>query len=380
MMAFSHRTGMLRLSASFSRSTHTLRSLPAFSLPLLAGLPIGLCLIVMDLPALGQRHALPVRAVLLLAFMAWTVPATALQRALWKRRVRTWMTALVMLAVTYAMSVGNNLLILGLFRASGWGLPPSFHWASLFRGLESCWLALIAFCAAHAVITYAFELRQEQAERLQAHALARDAELRALRYQLQPHFLFNTLNAISSLVNAHRPSEASHMITCLGDFLRATLDAPAQHEVVLADEIVLTETFLDIEKARLGDRLILHWCVGPNVLHALVPCLLMQPLVENAIRHGIARRQRPGHLTVEVKQAHDRLRMRVHNDTAGMAPPSSTMGWDRDDNVGLGNVRERLAHLYPGTHRFDAGPCADGGYEVRLSLPLRLASSRGEYA
>ena len=355
------------------RSRTTSRDLPPFYLPLLAGLPIGLCLIVMDLPTLGQQHALPIRALLLLAFLAWTVPVTALQRALWKKWAPWWVTAVGMLSVTYAISVSNNALALGLFHLQSWPLPPHLHWTLLFQGLESCWLALIAFCAVHAVVAYYFELRQEQTQRLQALALARDAELRALRYQLHPHFLFNTLNAISSLVSDNRPHDARHMIARLGDFLRATLDSPEHHEVALADEISLTESYLEIEKARLGERLKMHWHIGECVLQARVPYLLLQPLVENAIRHGIAQRSRPGTLTIEVFRDGGLLHVRLRNDVAPTGLHSADAELHRNGSVGLVNVAERLAHLYPESHRFHAGPCEDGGYEVKLSLPFTVA-------
>lgn len=345
-------------------------SSPPFWLPILAGLPIGLCLIVMALPVLGHGHATAYRTLYLLAYLMWVVPLTALQRALWRRRTPLWAMAIVLLATTYAMSLANNALGAALSVVAGWAPSSDFKWTELFSGLDGCWLALIAFCAIHAVVAYYAQLKHEHSRRLHMIALVRDAELRALRYQLRPHFLFNTLNAISALVAENRNREASDMIVRLGDFLRATLDGSQGHEVALADELALTETYLEIEKARLGERLRLRWQLGPDLLRARVPCLLLQPLVENAIHHGIARRTAAGELDIRIAREGDRLCLRLNNDTE---PATSADAAPRASAIGLRNIQQRLEKLYPGEHSFDAGPRADGGFQVRVSLPFREA-------
>lgn len=353
---------------------------PPFWLPILAGLPIGLCLVVMALPVLGNGHAAAYRALYLAAFLIGIVPLTGIQRALWRRRVSGWLTALVLLAITYGMALGNNVLggVLGL--VAGWGRSPSFDWSGIFRGLEGCWLALIAFCAIHAVVAHYAELKDEQERHREARSLARDAELRALRYQLQPHFLFNTLNAISALVAEERGREACGMIAKLGDFLRATLAGTDSHEVALAEEIALTETYLALEKVRLGDRLQVRWSLGPEVLAARVPRLVLQPLVENAIRHGIALRTDPGTLDIRVAREGGRLRLCLRND--GVVTPVPPVEEERrTPQVGLPNVTERLARLYPGDHSMESRRFTDGAYEVTLDLPLReLAAGSGAAA
>lgn len=348
---------------------------PPFWLPVLAGVPIGICLIVMALPVLGHGHATAYRTLYLLAYLAWTLPLTALQRALWRRRTPLWAMAVLLLAVTYLMSLANNALGEALAWGAGWQRSTRFEWAELFRGLDTCWLALIAFCAVHAVVAYYAELKHEQGRRLRVTALVRDAELRALRYQLRPHFLFNTLNGISALVAENRNREARDMIARLSDFLRATLEGSHSHEVALADELALTETYLEIEKARLGERLRLKWQLGPDLLHARVPCLLLQPLVENAIHHGIARRAEAGAIEIRIAREGGRLHLRLSNDTAPAADAAPRPG-----AVGLRNIRERLQKLYPGEHAFRAGPGPDGGFEVQLSLPFRDAPSPRERA
>lgn len=349
-------------------------AMPPFWLALAAGLPIGACMVVLALPVLGHGHSAAYRTLYLVAIALWAVPLTALQRALWIRRTPWPTTALVLAAVTYFMAVGNNALGELLTWAAGWSTSRPFVWGDLFSGIDSCWLALIAFCAIHAVVVYYAALKHEEALRVNALALARDAELRALRYQLQPHFLFNTLNAISSLVAAERNRDAQQTIARLGEFLRATLDARDDHETSLAEELALTETYLDIEKARLGDRLKLKWDIGPAVLRARVPHLLLQPLVENAIRHGIAQRSAPGRLDIRV--ARDGARLTVHVGNDGAAPGSaSAQTAGRSSAIGLRNTAERLDKLYPGDHAFAASARDDGGFDVRVDLPWREAAA-----
>jgi two-component system, LytTR family, sensor histidine kinase AlgZ len=353
-----------------------LRAAPPFWVPLLAGLPLGVCLLVMALPIMGHGAATASRALYLLAFVLWIVPLTALQRELWRRGAAGWAMAFVLLAATYAMALATRALYMGMQLAMSGELATDLDWSLVFRGLEGPWLTLIAYCAIHAVVAFYVELQHEQARHLQAQALARDAELRALRYQLQPHFLFNTLNAISALVVEGRSREARQMLARLGDFLRATLDGAHGHEVSLADELALTEAYLEIEKARLGERLQLKWQIGPDLLRMRVPYLLLQPLVENAIRHGIAPRSSPGRLAIRVTGEAGELRVEVSNDLAAsegeyLSETSTRDAESRSGAVGLRNIGERLAKLYPGAHAMHAGVQANGCYRVVLQLPLR---------
>ncbi len=348
-----------------------LAALP-FWMPVLAGLPISLCMAIMGLPDLGYGHMAAFRALYIGAYIVWIFPLTFLQRLLWRRQWRWWGVALALLGVSYAMSLANN--VLGQLLGVSLGMDRAFAWRFMFRGLDGCWLALIAFCAMHAVVAYAAALGRAQLRVSEALALAREAQLRALHYQLQPHFLYNTLNAISALVAGERNREASRMIARLADFLRATLDSGDCHEHALADELALTEGYLDIEKARLGDKLCVGIHIGPDVLNAYVPYLLLQPLVENAIRHGIARRSDAGRLDVHITRAGTRLHIRVDNDgVSAQTPVDSADAASR--GVGIGNVRARLAQLYPDDHVFTARAGDTGNYNVSIDLPLRAAAA-----
>ncbi|HEY0065360.1 MAG TPA: histidine kinase [Telluria sp.] len=329
--------------------------------PVLAALPVCACLAILGLPSYGHGHVLAFRTLFFVACLAWLIPLALLQRAMWRREWPWLRMALMLLAASYAMSILNA--VLGQRLAISLGLETGYRWNELPRGLDGCWLALIAFCAVHAVAAYYLSLQRVHLHLAQAQSAARDAELRALRLQVNPHFLFNSLNAISALVSSQSNREANRMIACLADFLRTTLAHDGRHEHALADELALLDAYLAIEKARLGERLRLTMKAGPDLLDSVVPYLILQPLVENAIRHGIATLSAPAHLDILVERTGERLRIDVQND--GQQPAHGGNG------IGLANVRERLRHLYGDAQAVHAGWGADGRFRVRIAMPLR---------
>jgi hypothetical protein len=332
--------------------------------PVLAALPVCVCMAILGLPAIGHGHAMAFRTLYFVACTVWIAPLALLQRALWRRDVRWLPTALALLAASYAMSLLNALL--GQRLAIERGLETVYHLDELTRGLDGCWLALIVFCTLHAGAVYYLSLQRAQLRLAQAQAAARDAELRALRLQVNPHFLFNTLNAVSALVADGANRDANRMIARVSDFLRATLAHDGRHEHALAEELALTEAYLDIEKARLGSRLQLTMKTGPDLLDAAVPYLMLQPLVENAIRHGIAPLATPGRLDILLERSGSQLTVDVRND----GRQADTVG-EEGSGIGLANVAERLRHLYGDAQQVDAGWRADGRFGVRIALPLR---------
>jgi two-component sensor histidine kinase len=232
-------------------------------------------------------------------------------------------------------------------------------------------IVLLAWSALYFVLVYARELdeRREELERerqrsLVATSLAREAQLRALRYQLNPHFLFNTLNVISALVAEGQAEAAVATISRLAAFLRATLDE-GDAEVTLERELGLLDQYLSIERARLQERLSVHIESAETVMDALVPVLLLQPLVENAVRHGIARRAEGGRVEVRAEPAGSRLRLTVRDDgpAAPRTPPAS--------GLGLGNTEERLRQLFGADYVLALNASGTGGSEVVVELPLR---------
>ena len=186
----------------------------------------------------------------------------------------------------------------------------TFHWSAALSNMTGGAFVLIAWCAIYSGVKQ-YQALEGDKERLHAaEATAREAQLLALRYQLQPHFLFNTLNAVSSLIVGNEPKQATRMISRLGDLLRSTLDEPDRHFVPLADELTVVREYLSIEEIRFGPRLQLVFNVAPETLDVAIPRFILQPLVENAIRHGIAYLPTGGTIRM-----HTRLSRREHRDT-----------------------------------------------------------------
>ena len=226
------------------------------------------------------------------------------------------------------------------------------------------WLILGAWQAYHYYDHYiAAELRLERLEKTFS-----EARLYALRMQLDPHFLFNALNTISSQLERD-PKLARGMIEHLGDLLRLSLESKDRQEVPLAEEMAFLEHYLAIQKIRFGDHLRIETQIAPEVKYASVPCLFVQPLVENAIRHGISRRASGGTVIVSAHRDGNRLEIRVLDDGVGLPA-----GWTLENSggVGLSVTRQRVAGLYPdGETCFAVNRRASGGTEVEISLPLR---------
>jgi LytS/YehU family sensor histidine kinase len=206
--------------------------------------------------------------------------------------------------------------------------------------------------------------REVHASRLEAQ-LAR-AQLAALRMQLHPHFLFNTLQAISVLT-VENPRSAQHMLTLLGDLLRAVLEGGDQQEVPLADEVHFVRRYLEIEQVRFGDRLDVRFDIPPDAGELLVPGFILQPLVENAIRHGVAPRAAAGRIEIEARAQGGTLELAVRDNGAGVAPGA-------EDGVGLSTTRARLEKLYGTAQRFVLRPRDGGGTEAMIAMPSRVAS------
>ncbi len=225
---------------------------------------------------------------------------------------------------------------------------------------------------AHALLYHErYRERALAAERLAAGLTA--ARLQVLKAQLQPHFLFNTLNAISALIPPDA-KPASRMIARLGDLLRMSLEHEDTQEVTLREELAFLQPYLEIEQARMGARLTVDLAIEPATYDARVPHLLLQPLVENAIRHGIAPRIAPGRVEVRAGVGDEgrTLHLQVRDDGPGL--DTSTRDRPRK-GVGLSNIEVRLQQLYP-THHFAVENHPDGGVVVRIVIPLR----RGEHA
>jgi two-component system, LytTR family, sensor kinase len=213
-------------------------------------------------------------------------------------------------------------------------------------------------------------LQTERERTLRAEAMAQRAQLEALRYQIHPHFLFNTLNAISTLVVDKRNDDASRMISRLSDFLRLTLSGPVVDEVSVTEEIDFVRRYLDIEQVRFGDRLTVQIDVASDAWAARLPYLILQPVVENAIRHGVAPREGGGRVRIAVTRDGARLRIVVADDGAPWSADSSRGG----ERIGLANTRERLRRLYDDAQRLDI-ESTDQGTRVTIELPFHASTA-----
>jgi LytS/YehU family sensor histidine kinase len=213
---------------------------------------------------------------------------------------------------------------------------------------------------------------EEQRVRLsESEATAREAQLQALRYQLQPHFLFNTLNAISSLVVSKQPERATEMIAKLGALLRNTLSFPEVHLVTFREELAVTEEYLSIEQVRFGPRLVVSLSVSPEASEAQVPRFLLQPIVENAIRHGIARCADGGEVSITASAIEGQLRIDIENDrTEGLLQSG-----DQGNGLGLANTRTRLEKLYGEQGRVTT-TAQNNRFLVSIQFPLTMAAGQ----
>lgn len=292
----------------------------------------------------------------------------ALCHFLWNRRrtitqIAIWCTVLCyplgMACSAAAFWSGSQVL----------GKKTEFNWGSIITAAPSGAFVLIAWCAFYFGIKHYLALEEKHRQLIASESLAREAQLRALRYQLEPHFLFNTLNAISTLVLDNQPRIATQMISRLASLLRNTLEAPHSHHVSLAEEVSVAEEYLAMEELRFGSRLKVHMHLDPEVLQARVPRLILQPLVENAVRHGVARRAQGGNITIRASATGSCLTVRVENEMSesvagGFGAARSSGG------LGLTNVRDRLEQLYGDAGWLQAERNPRGNYEAAISLPL----------
>jgi hypothetical protein len=248
------------------------------------------------------------------------------------------------------------------------GSPASGFTASLRFVLETgSHFNLIAYwgvLSASYALGYYRRSQQRDLRASQLEARLAQARLQLLEMELQPHFLFNTLNAVSALIHKD-PDAAERMIARLGDLLRLTLDRSAQQEVTLGQELELLNRYVEIEQTRFRDRLDVQLNVEPDTLSARVPRLLLQPIVENAIRHGVARSVFAGRIEVEASRRADDLVLRVADNGPGLQDRPLQPG------IGLSNTRERLQQLYRARQRLELRDRPEGGLAVTVAIPFR---------
>ena len=257
-----------------------------------------------------------------------------------------------------------------------WSITP--RWRQKYPALTDCYRAYFAFgfyidliiallivIAVHTLLYYQSFRASELAQSSLKTDLAQ-AQLRALKMQLHPHFLFNTLHSISSLV-LEDPPKANSMIARLGDFLRLTVDNSDQQLVTLKEETEFLRCYLDIEQVRFGDRLTVTFELEPQTLSAQVPHLILQPMVENAIQHAIAPRSARGHINIEAKRLNSLLRVAISDNGPGISS-NANLPWKQ--GVGLTNVRTRLQQIYGPDFRFELMNTKGGGVTAFMEIPF----------
>jgi two-component system, LytTR family, sensor kinase len=222
----------------------------------------------------------------------------------------------------------------------------------------------------HAVNDW-IELEGQRERAAKAEAMAHAARLRALQSQLEPHFLFNTLNAISTLVVEEQNSAAARMIARLSDFLRLSLDTTETPEISVAEELEFVRRYLEIEQVRFGDRLRVAIEAPADAMQGLVPALVLQPLVENAVKHGVLPREQGGAVTVTIAKNNGTLQMCVADDGPGLPKGAAVAR-----AVGLSNTAARLAELYGDESSFSLDSSPDGGVVAMMEIPFRTAAPR----
>lgn len=276
------------------------------------------------------------------------------------RRLSAVSAALTILATLICTAISNFTMVTPstMTEADLWARAgrSGIWWANKFLG----WLGLfLAVC-------YYYQSRDRERRLATVRAEAFTAQMRALRYQINPHFLFNSLNAIASLISEREFSTAERMVIDLSSFFRATLTLDPFQTTPLSEELALQTLYLDIERTRFSDRLRVEVTLPEELRDAQTPSLILQPLVENAVKHGLTPSTECVTIKLSAEKWGDRLVLRVENDMpAHGAKQTSGAG------VGLANVRNRLRALFEDAQSVEAGPTAAGKFAVAISMPLR---------
>src|SRR5882762_2455944 len=295
---------------------------------------------------LGRRFP-PVRFRPLATWLVHLVSAVAIGLTF-----SAWMTCLEVLMNPYAVPSprGTFLTI----------------WVDRFNnGILADFLLYGTILIVNSVLESRERLAQQQTETARLNEQLSKAQLRALRQQIEPHFLFNTLNAVSGLVREGRNEAAVSMIVGLSDLLRRVLEDSSRQQVPLQEEMEFTQTYLDIQKARFADRLQLSVDVPSELWLAQVPSLILQPMVENAVKHGIAKRAQGGSIRIGASRTNGTLTLSVRNDG-----PSLPADWEIGSGIGIANVRTRLQSLYGEGFTLTLRNQDAGGVEASVSLPF----------
>lgn len=295
-----------------------------------------------------------------------TLIMRALYHRLWTKS--TYVLAAGAIATSYFLSLAWKLLQNKLyFQWVKGGWQPEY-WADYIGGVLGSFYLLLCWSGLYFGIKYYQQLQEQTEQTLRATAAAHQAQLKMLRYQLNPHFLFNTLNAISTLILERSNTSANLTVTRLSDFLRYTLDSDPMRRVSLRKELEALDLYLEIEKVRFGDRLILQREIEAVALDALVPSLILQPLIENAVKYAVTPRVEGGTIKITAKVHGDEVLIRIADDGPGFDSGAPTH--KPSSGVGLKNTRERLKQLYGDRQAFTLAPNDPHGVVITINMPF----------
>jgi two-component system, LytTR family, sensor kinase len=310
----------------------------------------------------GLQQSLPwIPATLLAVWMAARLPLTAVT---WRRRLLPHLAAVLAAAiVTNALVVATYWAQQGVFRGVGVLARQAVVW-----GLSRIFVTALLYAATVAVtqaVDYWRALRTRELQLARLETQLERARLQVLNAQIRPHFLFNTLHTIGQLWRSGRSAEADAMLDHLGSLFQKVISSTSRTEVTLGEELAMVRDYLAIEQVRFGDRMTSRLEAGADALSCLVPPLILQPLVENAVKHGVAASMEPAEVSVVAAAVNGRLVVTVSDEGPGMGAPIATAG----SGTGLSNVRDRLQTLFGDRQTLEALRRLPRGTEVRLQIP-----------
>lgn len=239
-------------------------------------------------------------------------------------------------------------------------------WAGLVHGAK--YYQLLQLEHKHMLQAEA-EVKEELLKRISAQTIARDAQIKMLRYQLNPHFLCNTLNAINSLIETEESTVAQNMTVKLSKFLRYSLDHNPDNKIALKNEINALNLYLDIEKTRFGERLKLDFQIDEQAQTAKIPSLLLQPVIENSMKHVIAQNEEGGTISLKAKVIEQQLILEMSDTGSGVKMGTSKLQISQGRGVGLRNIDQRLKVLYQNNYSFELNISASGGLKTTIKIP-----------
>lgn len=311
--------------------------------------------------------------ILLNAIAGWllSIPLRYIYRYVWG--MKWWQMAITVLASTYLLAmvwqVTKNFHYWEIYK-HGW--TPDYWYMYLSNSLNSFFLFMCWTGAYFGVKNYQM-LQKEKQNALSATAMAHEAHIKMLRYQLNPHFLFNTLNAISTLILMKENQTAEGMVSRLSDFLRYSLDKDPIKRVPLQQEVQALKLYLDIEKVRFDDRLSVSWDIDEDTEKALVPSLILQPLIENAIKYAISKMEEGGSIKVSTHLFGRDLLLEVADNGPGADIVEGQL--HRTNGVGLKNIQERLHSLYGAQYSFVVSHNEPTGVKVSIRIPYEQSEN-----